>query len=612
MPLYRAEVTITILGPLLTKSSTPGAYGVDSVCARDADGRFILPWTMVKGRIRDAWRELYGLTPPPVLPDPAAILGPEVDGEGGNRSKPEGNFSRYNARLFGTDFVLKLDHEKRLRAVVSESEHKLFETRTRISQDPFRHAAAEDMLQVMESPFQAGESYDFEGAIEYEAANDGERDDIKRAIVKSLHWAGALGSQTSVGFGRIGSIDCRAHPKLAKVITDTEPAGAGMWLRLRTNQPLCITQKRSQENLFVGGAAIPGAVLKGAMAAQWSRMLGKDRAEIAPTDDASRADLAAVFDRIRFSHARPVAQGAAATPVAIPLSLAKVGAEYRDMSGFDAPPDDLPEPPEFQPDWKDRTVVNERYGWPKIKTELRVRTAIDPTCRRAKTGNLFAYETVLSEGLEWYCQVGFPKIETSALAMVRAQFLDVLQSGLHGVGKTKATLSVELVAAPPRKVASLPGPQAGEYIVTLQTPALLVPPEALCASRDPEQLREAYGAVFAAWTGGALELIRLFASQTLHGGIYLYHRFQEMNRYRPYALTDEGSVFVFRIKQGWEAQAASKVAAWERDGFPTPPWAVEAFSRDGLDGSHWSNNPYVPENGFGEVAVNLENPFQGG
>jgi len=36
MRLYRADVTITVIGPLLTKSSAPGGYGVDSVCAHKA------------------------------------------------------------------------------------------------------------------------------------------------------------------------------------------------------------------------------------------------------------------------------------------------------------------------------------------------------------------------------------------------------------------------------------------------------------------------------------------------------------------------------------------------------------------------------------------------
>jgi len=55
-------------------------------------------------------------------------------------------------------------------------------------------------------------------------------------------------------------------------------------------------------------------------------------------------------------------------------------------------------PPEFQPDWKDWTTVNTDFGWPKVRKELRVRTAIDANARRAKTGNLFAYETVVPDG----------------------------------------------------------------------------------------------------------------------------------------------------------------------------------------------------------------------
>jgi len=91
--------------------------------------------------------------------------------------------------------VLKREHEDRLRDA----------TRTRISLDADRHAASEDMLQVMDPHFKRGEKYDFEGMVEYDASVQ-QSDNVKRMIVKSLRWAGVVGSQTSVGFGRISDI----------------------------------------------------------------------------------------------------------------------------------------------------------------------------------------------------------------------------------------------------------------------------------------------------------------------------------------------------------------------------------------------------------------------
>jgi hypothetical protein len=602
MPLYRADVTITVTGPLLTKSSAPGAWGVDSVCARNAAGELILPWTMIKGRIRDAWRELRHVGGPDLVPDPIEILGPENEGAAGNRSHPDGSFTRHNTSLFGTDFVLKREHEDRL--------HEL--TRTRISQDPDRHAASEDMLQVMESLFQAGEKYDFEGVIEYDAPDRRAADDVKRMVVKSLRWAGVLGSQTSVGFGGISKIDWHARDPQPVAFGDTAPKATNMWLRLTADQPLCITEERSKENLFVGGVVIPGAVIKGSVAAQWRRELGLAGAEVAPGDDLARPELAAGFEKIRFSHARPVAKGATARPVVIPLSLAKVGSAYRDMAQLRTPPDDMAVPPEFQPDWKDWTKVNTDFGWPKVRKELRVRTAIDATARRAKTGNLFAYETVVPDGLEWYCEVSFQALTCATAAQARAQLLDLLRFGLRGVGKTKATLRAELAEPPAPKVASLSGAQNGAYILSLQTPALLVPPTALRGSRDPEHLLNAYRSVFDDLSHHALRLENLFASQFLQGGLYLHRRFQDEHHYQPYALTAAGSVFVFRIVDGQEQRASEFVNQWWESGLPVPAWAVREFARNGGDGAHWKNNPFVPENGFGEVAVNLETHFQGG
>jgi len=610
MPFHRADVIITVVGPLLTKSSVPGAYGVDSVCAhtayvdpetRQPVDRFILPWTMIKGRIRDAWRELRQFAGSAVVPDLIEILGPEDEGTAGNRSNPNGSFTRHNTRLFGTDFVLKRAHECRLRDA----------TRTRVSLAADRHAASEDMLQVMESPFQAGEKYDFEGTIEYDTPVQ-QSADVKRMIVKSLRWAGVVGSQTSVGFGRISEITWHFRDPQALRFNDHSASAHSLWLRLTTDQPFCVTEERSKENLFVGGDVIPGAVIKGALAAQWKRELGLSGVEIAPGDDPSRPELAAGFETVRFSHAKPMATGANATPVAIPLSLAKVGSGYRDMALLRTPPDDMSAPPEFQPDWKDWKTANTDFGWPKARKELRVRTAIDATARRAKTGNLFAYEAVLPDGLEWYCEVNFHALAGAAAGRARAQLLDLLKFGLRGVGKTKARFDVKLAGPPPPKVGSRPGPQEGTYILTLQTPTLLVAPTALRGSRDPEDLLGAYRSIFAALSGHTLILENLFARQVLQGGLYLHRRFQDRNHYRPYALTTAGSVFVLRVAEGQEQRADDVVKQWREGGLPVPGWAVVEFARNGRDGAHWSNNPFVPQNGFGEVAVNLETHFQGG
>jgi hypothetical protein len=53
------------------------------------------------------------------------------------------------------------------------------------------------------------------------------------------------------------------------------------------------------------------------------------------------------------------------------------------------------------------------------------------------------------------------------------------------------------------------------------------------------------------------------------------------------------------------------IKKWATMGLPLPKWAVEKYQRDGKKGDHWSNCPYIPQNGYGEIAVNLSIHWDG-
>ena len=91
--------------------------------------------------------------------------------------------------------------------------------------------------------------------------------------------------------------------------------------------------------------------------------------------------------------------------------------------------------------------------------------------------------------------------------------------------------------------------------------------------------------------------MRFFASQSLAGG-YQVLRFQANKPYNPFLLTDPGSVFVLRAS-GDIASAQASIAQWLHAGLSLPGWAQARY------GNHWRTCPFLPEDGFGEVAVNL-------
>lgn len=607
MPQYRFQLTLTLRGPILTKSSEPGQYGIDAPFAQDEEGRFYLPGTQVKGRVREAFEELHRECGD-LMPDPASWFGPSAQ-QGGNRKNPGGDFQRHNTRIFFSDFVHKEEptHEKKRRG-----------RRWRVAIDETLHAAKEGQLQLMESPFRAGETAKFEGTITLDAPSAETEEYVKYRLIKALRWAGCLGANVSVGFGRITNIQVQRAAAEAETARDPAPQSDQIHLRLATEDLLCVTESRGAENLFVSGSQIPGGVIKGAIAAQWMRQLGKPGCAVEAECDPERGELAQWFQWIRVSHAKPVPEGQGRLPVEPPLSYAKVGEQFRDLA-LEPRPEEFDDPVTYSPDWKheDERTVDGRFGrhWPP--TELRVRTAIESSKRKARDEALFAYEMVRSKGYAWYATIDLSSAGETAPA-VRQQLVGLLSDGIRGVGKTKARLRVEVLEAPPERfVGSRAEAVQGQYVVTLQTAAILADPRILTGSRSEEVLLRAYREVFHELSDGGLYLERFFARQFLQGGIYLYKRFQQGRvngegqamPYEPYLLTRAGSVFVLTVAD--EKKARGHIQRWRVCGLPVPEWAKKWYARNGKDGAHWSNLPYTPENGYGEIAVNLDVHFGG-
>ena len=306
--------------------------------------------------------------------------------------------------------------------------------------------------------------------------------------------------------------------------------------------------------------------------------------------------LCAEFERVRFTHAFPARkQQPRFRPVRAPLSLVKAGDAIHDAAGREKPFLIQGKAPVFQIDWKkeDRKGL-EQFGWESLETELRVRTAIDPETLRADDEKLFAYEMVKPDGFEWLGSVDLSKV-TIAKAEVAKELATLLSAGLAGLGKTKANVRIECgtkLFEP--KIKSRPAATGTQWRITLMTPAILCDPAGISrSSGNGEELLEAYRKWWWKLSGETLELKRFFASQTLAGGYYLFKQFQKTKKeYRPWLLTDAGSVFILDSVKDKQTKAAAFVQTAMDGGLELP-------------GETWETCPFVPENGYGEVAVNL-------
>ena len=127
-------------------------------------------------------------------------------------------------------------------------------------------------------------------------------------------------------------------------------------VRLRFDRPLCLVGRRHSGNHFESLETVSGAALKGAVARLILELSGStDRVIDRQTTITPWPTLVKNFDHLRFSEARPMAEGATHRPVVPPLSI--VTCPTRPDQYFDVALE--PEPtlidsvaPAFVPDWK--------------------------------------------------------------------------------------------------------------------------------------------------------------------------------------------------------------------------------------------------------------------
>jgi hypothetical protein len=577
----RLDITLSLVGPILTKSSVAGPAGISAAMAM-ADGSYYLPYSLVRGRLRESMEELGSSVV-------VELFGPSVA-----------------TKTTGDPVVPK-------RGLLQFSDFKAVQSGAsmqrlgyRVSIDPERGSAAKRDLLVMDRPFAPGEIVAFSGSISFFATAEEQVQKIEREVTLGLRFLTNLGSGRTVGFGRLKDVtvvraQCQPGPQPRSTSTPVPETACWTLTLSDFSGPLCIVRRPLGKNLFISDDTIPGGVIKGALAELLRKLTISDCVAL-------RSNL----DRVRFTHAFP---GQRNRPFMPPLSLVKV--EVTGQKGGPARESLLDgalcrkpflvndRAPSFAIDWKDTDSVRKQFGWPHLTRELRVRTAIDRERRRAEDGKLFAYEMIKPGKTVWHGLVDLQRVNHDERQKVAAELAAVLLRGLPGIGKTKA--HARAVTMEPQTTPKKAKRHDGCWILCLQTPALLLDPLNCNAGLDPQQLKALYQSAFddllPADTLAVSPLIidNFFARQAMYGG-YLVHRFQAPTPperpYYPFLLTEPGSVFVVRPSANTDSEKAqATIQSWVDHGLPLPRWAAERY------GSNWSTCPFLPENGFGEVAI---------
>jgi hypothetical protein len=565
--LYHFHITLTLQGPVLTKSTAPSSFGLDSAVARDfRTQQPCIPGSLLKGKLHEALIQLGSSAKLETL-------------FGKDTERDSGNAPERGTLIFG-DFLTQTAETK------SSSV-------SRIAIDHDTGSVQHAMLRVIETPFPPGQPVEFTGCVStYCDAPAAQA--LQKQLTLGLQWLTQVGSQRTTGFGRLLSVTVAA-PKVAESDPEKFTAPVALSLTLRPHGPLCISKPKIGDNLFESEDIIPGNMLAGA---------------VAQTAKAMDVTIP-YFDAIRFRHAFPTT--AAERPRALPLSTVKAGSIPYDIA-FQREPVLLKNDagkfsaPAFPLDWKQHDDVLSKLHWASPARELRVRTAIDSTTRTADKGGgtegkLFAWEMVhpfTSDHTEvtWRTQIDLSKVkDPTATANALAQVL----GQLGFLSKTKALCTVEISALD--QAPAPPALKEGQPLaLVLQTPVLLADPRfqkiqdvPTSGALSAQEMLQLYTAIWTELSGESLALSHHFAQQTLVGGNHLAKRYQKDQAYDPWLLTAAGSVFVFTVRNA--ALAADKLKDWSTTGLPLPAWAVTRY------GDKWDSHPYIPQNGFGEISL---------
>ncbi len=558
MKRHTYHITLTLKGPILTKSSSPSDFGVDAAFARvaigPAQGKCCIPATHIKGKLRESLT-MSGLD------------STKVEALFGKASLEETLYETHPGSLRFSAFIAQ------------DTGSPALHTRIKVNDDT--GSVERGALLVEEMPFGFGQQAIFTGCVS--SLND--CPDLEKILHRAFGFLTHIGCNRSIGYGKFLSVEI-------KKITTHQPFLSipdGDILLPLTISPegfLCITKHKIGGNLMESEDIIPGNMLAGAIMAT-ARHLGHD------------VTLKTCFNDITFRHAFPC-HASAERPQAMPLSLVQHKKTIYDCASCTAITAHNGEAPEFATDWKTTALAEDKYPRVRPFRELIVRTAIDSEKgtadrgEREREGKLFAWEVIHpfdgeNTPIVWKSLLNIPATITPEQRLALADTLTHLS--YLSKSKVDATVTLGQAIAPP----AVECRQGETLSICLQSPALLADPwrqEQQSGCISAAAMHALYTKIFEKTLPG-LKLERFYAQQHMAGGAFLWHHFQKKRAdYYPWILTTPGSVFTFTVENETKAQAALTAALIS--GLPLPPHHAD---------DTWETNPYIPANGFGEIRI---------
>lgn len=582
------EVTLFIRAPIMCATATKN-WGIDVMFHRNTHNNYSISNSHVRGKLREAMKEIMEVV--------------------GDSFCQESLFDK----LFGGESVGLQNKSALTISDFSYCDDEESETRLlhRIAIHPTTGTARENSIVFIEAPFAPGKITAWRGSIEFISQDEEEAKNIQHILTKGLQWITGFGAYKGIGFGSLHKVDSKLVSKPVSTqlnsikLNSTKPSvGRNYSLKITPLSPFTIGNIRRRDNYLESKTIIPGNTIKGSLCNSINYHLG-----ITPIDTPIGNDkrvqqifpmLFDHFANLRITHAFPATENK--RPVAIPFStvVCKEGDknEFYDVALVQEATTFNDIAPAFQSDWKGNDFIraNAEFGWAYPQKVFQTRTAIEKNTRTARENKLYTYEYVCpydAEGNEinWYADIYIPEMSNENSIQIYSELEHVINHFFNKIGKRDAAIKSEL------NDGRLSKDNTGEeVIVVLQSDCLMVNPEDLQDKQDEQTLRRLYGKYWRNISNDNLELVDYFAMQKLVGG-YLVKRYQSQKPYYPFYLTQAGSVF--RLKQ-----KGASVSRFVNEGLPVPAWAEDKYGTPGKP--LWKSCPFLPQNGYGEIMVNLE------
>ena len=593
---FRIEVKLKVRGPFLTSTGTDTSRGIDRVFARNLEDKHVIHGSHIKGKLREALSELaFGNQLP----------GFDLIHQFG-RENADGHYLPERGNLLFGDFALLDD---------AEGEN----TATRTSINKMTGTALEHALQTAEIISKPGASSRWQGEISFFAKDINSAKRLRDALKLGFQWMTNLGAVKGSGYGRMEAVELSEPNQYSHVpVVKTHIKSETITLSLDFQSEFFVGSLARGSNYKESEQVIPGAALKGAFARHLNAICGGAdlTAPINPQNGEvvkNFPDLCKWFGLIRFAHAFPSKDHK--RPVALPFSTVK-GAKDGQLYylSFISEPRLMPDrkAPNYQVDWKDDDFGQpmQECGWASCERINKTRTAIRDETRTAEENKLYTFQYISpldrqGQKINWIARIDLPHElheREAERQRLQADLRDALNSGWCLLGKRDALFQLSMQdGAPelPQKRHQLAQSGAQLAVVVLQTDALLF--KGSTYADDPGySLHEIYSRYWREVTQATWSLSRFYARQKMAGG-YLGRRYPLESFYYPYILTEAGSVFI--LERQSNSQGSEILTKLEKHGLPLPDEIVQNISDKK---NIWQTCPYVPENGYGEICVNLE------